>query len=155
MNPDTCFVITGLLEEEYITPLLKTYESIPHKIYSSWVSTEKRFLDILKKAGFTIVLSDEPDIKVCVNFINKCTFAGCKKAKELGYKYAVRSRTDIWSWDMIKFVNCARKKYAEKLTVLAGETSIDGKNNHYLHDSIMLGPIDEMISFRTTFTTRR
>lgn len=147
MNPDTCFVITGLLEEEYITPLLKTYKGITEKILSTWRDTPSSYIQQFIDADFKIVLNDKPNVESSLNLQVQCILNGCNLARNMGYKYVIRTRTDIWSWNILLFAQCTRTKYIEKLTCLSGETSIDGKNNHYFHDTIISGNIDDIIRF--------
>ena len=90
MSSDTCFVITGLIEEEYIPSLIKSYEKISHKIISTWINQDENLIQILRTNGFIIVQDNCPIINKQTNYQSKAIHNGCLIAQELGYKYVIR-----------------------------------------------------------------
>ena len=68
MSENTCFVITGLIDEEYTPFLIESYKDINHKIVSTWYDQDKIQLDILESNGFILVLNTYPTYKNSTNF---------------------------------------------------------------------------------------
>lgn len=73
----------------------------------------------------------------------KTTMEGLKLAKELGYKYALKLRSDMVITNPVEFFKCLD---FNKLNFLAWNTFESyPKNPGYFLDFLMFGPIDEMI----------
>ena len=68
------------------------------------------------------------------------------KARELGFKYAVRSRFDIFPNNQLKFINITRYLYIEKITVLGGIIGLP-PNDDCILDLIVIGPMNDMLVF--------
>lgn len=172
---DIVVLITGTIYEKLIDDLIKTYSNIEHKIISTWYDPtlkipDKRYayggckpeyiniaLKNLESAGFIIVYNNLTELyKMDKNpkptYISSMAqtiqiYNGLVKAKELGYKYVIRSRTDITCDDNItfnKFIDKTKYLYSEKLCVLCGIGV--GKFIYFL-DIIIAGDIHEMLLF--------
>lgn len=112
----TCVIITGLIKYEYISLLIDTYKNIKDKIISTWIDQDKYLLDILSDNGFILVLNNYPINKNSTNYQIKCILNGCLKAKDMGYEYIIRMRTDINCNNFIKFREIIYDLYKYKIT---------------------------------------
>lgn len=136
---DTCVVITGLLRDNFIQPLIEMYKEVPHKIISTW--KDQPHIDDLRNERFVIQLNDYPSYRNCTNYQTVNIREGCLRAKRLGYSYVIRMRTDLICNDMLKFMNCIDHLYKERITVLGYiQTSL-----FYIIDFFIAGPINEML----------
>ena len=61
-------------------------------------------------------------------------------ANELGFKYAIRMRTDITCNNFNLFCEIIEHMYKDKITVLCGI-------HEYFYDAVVAGPIEEMLIF--------
>ena len=89
-----CVVITGIINTN-INEILKTYKDFNNKIISTWNNQSEEFIKILEENNFIIVLSDFLNSYNSTNYQMKSSHVGCLKAKELGFNYVIRMRTDI------------------------------------------------------------
>ena len=136
---DTCVVITGLLRDEFIQPLIEMYKEVPHKLISTW--KDQPHIDELKKYGFIIRLNDYPSYRNCTNYQTVNIREGCLLAKSLGFSYVIRMRTDLICNDVVKFMGCIKHLYKEKITVLGFiQTSL-----FYIIDFFVAGPTNEIL----------
>lgn len=143
---DTVTIITGKLIEICIDHLISSYINVKHKIISTWKDEDSSLLELLSSNGFTIVLNEYPEYKNTYNYQILCIRAGLLKAQEMGFKYAVRSRTDIFPNNQLKFIDITRHLYNEKITVIAGIKG-DYPNDDCILDLIISGHINEMLNF--------
>jgi len=173
---DIVILITGTIYEKLIDDLIKTYSNLEHKIISTWYDPKFETLHtayayggckpenynvVLKKledAGFILVFNNLVEAtKMYENYNNKYykstiaqtmqIYNGLVKAKELGYKYVIRCRTDISCEDdtmFNKFINETKYLFTEKLSVICGMSI--GKYP-YILDVIITGDINEMLLF--------
>jgi hypothetical protein len=149
---ELCIVITGLLEENYIEPLINTYKNInTTKIISTWNDQNEVFINKLKDNGFTILLNDYPQFRTSTNLQIKNAYMGCLKANELNYKYVMRTRTDLISENLENVFDKIKHLYQDKLCVLARieEIKIQYKKKFFV-DHIVFGPINNMLKFYGT-----
>ena len=98
---DTCVVITGLLEDNFIQPLIEMYKEVPHKIISTW--KDQPHIDDLRNERFVIQLNDYPSYRNSTNYQTVNIREGCLLAKNMGFNYIVRMRTDLIVNDMNRF----------------------------------------------------
>ena len=146
MSTSTCFVITGLIEEEFIPFLIKSYENIHHKIISTWVNQDESLIEMLKMNGFIIVQDKYPVNNKQTNYQSKAIHNGCLKAKELGYKYVIRLRTDMIVFKTETFVELLETEFfpKEKLVSFCGIETCDGI---YFYDLMVAGKTEQMLEF--------
>lgn len=150
---DFCFVITGLLKSEYISDLIKSYIGVKNKIISTWKDQDNKFINLLEENGFLIVLNDHP---VYDNhtfqqrqtiYQNTTIKSGCIKALELGFKYAIRMRTDVICNNIKLFRDMLGGFDKDKITVFS---AIDYGNSHFYFLDVMLsGKIDHILKMVT------
>uniref|UniRef100_A0A6C0JPN3 Uncharacterized protein n=1 Tax=viral metagenome TaxID=1070528 RepID=A0A6C0JPN3_9ZZZZ len=90
---DVCLIITGLIQPDYINDLIHMYKNINTKIVSTWFDQDKHLLTSLKENGFIILLNKYPS----ESYMYQSTQIknALLKAKELGFKYTLRTRTDL------------------------------------------------------------
>lgn len=143
---DTCFVIFGLLQNNYVDQLIHCYSDINDKIISTWKDQDPKLLKILEENGFVIVLNDYPEIKLSTNFQIIHNRNGSKKAMELGYKYTLNMRTDLIPSNAITIKKVLRSLIETKLSALAWF----GHNGGYILNHFICGPCEEVIKFYGT-----
>jgi hypothetical protein len=142
---DTCVVISGLLTDEYVNNLLITYSSVNNKIITTWENQPQNLIEKLRDNGFIIVLN-KPLVIAEYNQHSSALVqttaikSGVIKASELGFKYAIRMRSDITCNDFILFCKVIENKYKEKITALCGILN-------YFYDAVIAGPIEDMLKF--------
>tara|TARA_Y100000816_G_scaffold288638_1_gene273572 strand:+ start:6204 stop:6917 length:714 start_codon:yes stop_codon:yes gene_type:complete len=148
----TMILITGQLSDLFTNRLIETYKNVSHKMISTWDNTNKEFIERLEKNGFIVLLNSDQPLKKCMvthkhNSQIFCIKTGLEKAKELGYKHVLRSRTDIFSEHVERFIDINRDLYLDKIMVVCGiETKSPGV---YFLDVIVAGPIEKMSSMFT------
>lgn len=98
-------------------------------------------IDTLRDNGFIIQLNDYPSYRNCTNYQTVCIREGCLLAKKLGFKHVIRMRTDLICNDTIKFMECIKHLYTEKITVLG----FINLTSFYIIDFFIAGETDEMI----------
>jgi hypothetical protein len=140
---DTCVVISGLLTDEYVNNLLITYSSVNNKIITTWEDQDQTLIKKLRDNGFIIVLNKPLVIPVYNQHASALVQttaikSGIIKAQELGFKYAIRMRSDVTCNDFILFCKVIESKYKEKVTALCGILN-------YFYDAVIAGPIKDMV----------
>jgi hypothetical protein len=55
MSSNTCLVITGLIQEDYIPFLIQSYGNMKNKIVSTWLNQDESLIEMLRLNGFIIV----------------------------------------------------------------------------------------------------
>jgi hypothetical protein len=141
-----CFLVTGKLTPEYVAYAQYSYQSIPHKVLSTWQSTDSILLHSMQSFGFTIVVNEEPVIKNSANFQSVCIVNGLHKIKEMGYKHCIRCRTDFIFERLPLLLDIVAPRIQTKLLCLSGMSSEVPKYWYYL-DVIIAGNCDTMIQF--------
>ena len=142
-------LITGQLNELFARRLIETYKNVYHKMISTWNNTNKEIIETLEKKGFIVLLnSDQPLKKYRITLKDNlqilCIKTGVEKAKELGYKHVLISRTDIFSNDVERFIKVNQNLYLEKIMVICGiKTKSVGV---FFLDIIVAGPIEKILS---------
>ena len=146
---NTMILITGQLNELFARRLIETYKNVYHKMISTWNNTNKEIIETLEKKGFIVLLnSDQPLKKYRITLKDNlqilCIKTGVEKAKELGYKHVLISRTDIFSNDVERFIKVNQNLYLEKIMVICGiKTKSVGV---FFLDIIVAGPIEKILS---------
>ncbi len=104
-NSDICIVVQGPIT--YIDDVIKTYSALTSNVIISTNEKSEDMLNRLKSNGFNVLSNDLAIIPGRANFNNqvKNTFEGVKKANELGFKYVLKIRADIFMDDICKFIN--------------------------------------------------
>lgn len=100
-----------------------------------------------------IVLSSPPQEKgvLNINYQVKSTYAGILKAKELGYKYVLKTRTDfrLYADDCLSYLHTLSEMFPSKgsahkrITILQPFLDIA----YYIPDYILFGDTDDMLNF--------
>jgi hypothetical protein len=138
---DTALIITGMINEyRVVVRLIQTYEHVKNKIISTWKYTHPSFIEALRDEGFICILNDPPPYIHTVNMQQVAIASGLLMAKEMGFKYCIRSRTDIYPNNYELFCEKTRALYTDKITVF---TYFMG----HICDFVVMGPTDEMLVF--------
>jgi hypothetical protein len=143
MEEDTCFVITGLLQDNYVDYLISLFSNIKEKIVSTWKDQDINLINRLINNGFILVLNDYPEIKISSNFQIVNNYNGAKRAKELGYKYTLNIRTDLIPNDTNKFRTVLRNLIDKKLSSLG----FFGHDGGYILHHFICGPVDKILEY--------
>jgi len=146
MTEDTCFVIFGLLQDNYVDYLIESYKNINDKIVSTWKDQDKNLIEKLENNGFKILLNDLPKVKNSTNFQIIHNRNGSKKALELGYKYSLNLRTDLVPNNPTRFREVLKPLIQEKLSSLAWF----GHHSGYILNHFICGPCEEVMNFYGT-----
>jgi len=146
MTEDTCFVIFGLLQDNYVDYLIESYKNINDKIVSTWKDQDKNLIEKLENNGFKIVLNDLPKVKNSTNFQIIHNRNGSKKALEFGYKYSLNLRTDLVPNNPTRFREVLKLLIQEKLSSLAWF----GHHRGYILNHFICGPCEEVMNFYGT-----
>lgn len=146
MENDTCYVITGLIHKEYLKLLIESYKDIKHKIVSTWYDQDEKSLNKLRENNFLVVQDNYPKNNKQTNYQSKAIYNGCLKAKELGFKYVIRMRTDIICNKSVEFVNLLKTQYFPK-NKMVSFCGIETQDGVYFYDVMIAGKIDEVTDF--------
>lgn len=144
---DTIILITGQLNANFTDRLIESYKNISNKLISTWKDTPSELIEKLKNDNFIILLNDEEYLKNDQHKHNRQLLPirnGILEAEKLGFKYVMRSRTDIFSNDIDKYLMKTRSMYKDKLTFIAGIKNV--KWGIYFLDIIVSGEISKMLS---------
>lgn len=139
LDTEIAIVVQGPLS--YIDELINYY--LPFKenvIISTNLINDQEDLNRLLNLGFKVVNVDLCLISGRANFNNqvKTTYNGLIVAKEMGFKYALKIRSDIFINDLIKFTNLIKKEFF----YFSAFHDYDGG---YLCEHMLFGEIDKMI----------
>tara|TARA_B100001769_G_scaffold140739_1_gene110198 strand:+ start:489 stop:1175 length:687 start_codon:yes stop_codon:yes gene_type:complete len=144
---DTIILITGQLNANFTDRLIESYKNVSNKLISTWKDTPSELIEKLKKDNFIILLNDEESLKNDQHKHNRQLLPirnGILEAEKLGFKYVMRTRTDIFSNDFDKYLMKTRSMYQNKLTAIAGINNV--KAGVYFLDIIICGEISKMLS---------
>jgi hypothetical protein len=105
VNNDVCMVVQGPIT--YANKIVQTYNDFKKNVIISTTEKSEKLLNPLIDNGFIVIINDLAEISGKLNFNNqvKNTFEGIKKSKELGFKYVLKIRSDIFIDDIPKFLN--------------------------------------------------
>lgn len=137
----TAFLFTGIICKPFFHVFIASTEDIENKFASIWDNEDPAYIEALKEHNFTVILNDTKDQLIYVpQFVPIVN--GINTIKQMGYKYILKSRVDISSFDYMKYVDEVSTLDNNKITVIAGiETESDGI---YFLDIIVFGRTDEM-----------
>jgi hypothetical protein len=144
MDSNIAILVTGKIEKRIIESVIESYSNIDNKILSTWDTEDMECIKQFEENGFQIVLTKPPVMTTTT--VNGTMMqlipiaSGVKYAKERGYEYLMRSRTDIVSSDFLKYLDKTKHLYKDKLTALAFNTK-------YIFEVFICGKIDEMVKF--------
>lgn len=138
VNNDVCMVVQGPIT--YINKIVQTYNDFKENVIISTNEKSEELIKTLIDNGFIVIINDLTKISGKSNFNNqvKNTFEGIKKAKELGFKYVLKIRSDVFIDDIPKFLN-----------LLDGGniyfTAYHNYDGGYLCDHMLFGSTDFML----------
>lgn len=100
-NKEICVVVQGPID--YIDDIIKTYEQFKNNVI---ISTNDSSVDELKSKGFTVLVNPlvPAGRKNFNNQVNN-TLQGILKAKELGFKYVLKIRADLFTDRLEDLIN--------------------------------------------------
>ena len=157
---DSCIVIQGPIIKDFTIESIKLYMRLFNTtiIVSTWSTTDNNLLREIEDIGAVLVLCTEPEVpgRLNINYQIVNTLAGIRKAKELGFKYACKIRSDqrIYHPNMI---NC----FEGLLDAFPVDKSIRNQNSRiivttmsngtmfypfYISDFLFFGRVEELIN---------
>jgi hypothetical protein len=134
---DFCVVVTG--ESKFVDEIKKSFKDSNIKIlFSTWVGSEDKYSD-----KDIVVFDNLPSY--CgngnINLQKISTLNGLLKAKELGYRRALKIRSDIIPTNSKSFLNLLNN---EKINLLCWHQHFVGLNGYFV-DYLMSGIIIDLI----------
>ena len=158
-NRETALILQGppVYSDNFTYNTIRHYKMIfpEAKIILSTWKTEvgKEEFKPFQEIGIEIVLSDTPQSPgvLNLNYQVLSTYNGLKRAKELGYKYAIKTRTDfrIYAEESLSFLRRMMHLFptndnrVEKLAILPPILDVP----YYIPDFIMFGRTEDMMLF--------
>jgi len=125
MDPNTVILVTGLVTPVYINDIIESHKNIDNKIISIWENTLPRHIEMLQANNFNVYLNKMEEEKTSNNLQLVPIVNGLLYAQKLGYKYVLRTRTDVFSTDYKKYLEKTEHLYKEKITAFCGiETDV-------------------------------
>jgi hypothetical protein len=143
----TCYLITGLLTLEFTAQLIYSFEMIPNKVVSTWSDEKPEFIQFLISKGFDVILNEKPKIQTSANLQAVAAVSGLRRIKERGFKYCIRTRTDMLFRNINHLNNILIPQFQEnKLLCLCG---LKSENPYLLYyfDVLIAGTCNKMIQF--------
>lgn len=139
-NQDVCLVLQGPLN--YYKDIISTYNNFKDNIVISTTDKNEEAINTLNANGFKIVVNDIAIIPGRANFNNQVltTYSGIEAAKNLGFKYVLKLRSDV----LIPKINSLINHLDFKKIYFPAYHLYDGG---YLCDYMMFGEIDIMYGF--------
>jgi hypothetical protein len=101
---DICIIIQGLTNENYLRQIKEAYKnSTIQLIFSTWKGEEKKY-----NKNDIVIFNDIPKEKGKQNVMLQqlSTYNGLLKAESLGFKYAIKIRSDAYFTNIEKFLKC-------------------------------------------------
>lgn len=153
LESDVCVVITGKLEAQFIEPLIETYrlEDPKNKLVSTWNDQPTEFVEYLRKNGFMVIQGEYPSHVTSANLQATSIHRGLVKAKDHGFKYAMRMRTDVAckgdTFQTLKRIVCSHTLalQSQKLTILCGIEY--NPQLRYYYDVLFASNLETMMKF--------
>lgn len=138
INNDICIVVQGPID--YVDNIIDTYEKFKNNLIISTNKISNHNLQYLSEKGFKLINNELTVNPGRANFNNqvKNTYEGVKKANELGFKYVLKIRSDIFIDDLVEFINSLNKD----TVYFPAYHNYDGG---YLCDYMLFGSIDFML----------
>ena len=135
---DICIVVQGPID--YVDNIIDTYKKFKNNVIISTSKISNHNLQYLSEKGFKLINNELTVNPGRANFNNqvKNTYEGVKKANELGFKYVLKIRSDIFIDDLVEFINSLNKD----TVYFPAYHNYDGG---YLCDYMLFGPIDFML----------
>lgn len=157
---ETVIIVSGKITNYFIenssTVFFNSFKDIKNKILTTW-DYEKDKAQMFKDNGFDIVYSSEsemPEVNPYYQFLP--VEKALKYAKEKGFKYALRTRTDIITLNYKKYLYHTRDIHKKKMSALFGLGILNQNTGPYFLDVIVGGPIDNLLKlFKMTNKTVR
>lgn len=137
--------------------LYKKFFSGTDIIVSTWDTEDSDYIKKIKDENIEVTLNAEPEIPgpSHINFQLKSTFAGVKRAEELGAEYVLKTRTDqrIYGINVLDFFYNLLKTFPPKMEYKQKERIIGVSLNTFkyrlydLSDMVIFGFLDDMKLF--------
>lgn len=136
------FLLTGLINEYYVSQIINTYKYINNKIISTWKDSDPKLLELLIQNNFILVLNDKPEYECSANYILTHVKNGCIKAQSLNCDYIIQIRTDLIPNDIELFYNyCTQQINHNKFCALGWYSHDCG----YILNHFLFGNIEKML----------
>jgi hypothetical protein len=137
MNKDFVIIVQG--GSEYVPQLKEKLEGF-NVIFSTWVGDEKKYLDT-----DVVIYNEKPTYTgpANLNLQKITTINGLKKAKEMGFKRALKLRSDLIPTNMSELFKSLDNEYLNFLCWHCHEVYPNCPG--YLIDYLMSGDIDYLI----------
>ncbi len=143
-----CYLITGKLTLELAARLQVSFQKIPNKVLSVWITEDLHLLDYLHQNGFHIVTNFPPQVKSSGNMQSVCITNGLHKIIGMGFDKCIRVRTDMFFENIEHTTNVIVGQIQQKLVCLSGMSSENPKLWYYL-DLLIAGRCQTMLKFFT------
>ena len=136
----TAIILQGPVE--YAQEIVNCYSHIKHKVIVSTNLIDKDQKEILEDNGFFVKKAPTPTNEGRYNFNNQVatTYNGMVAAKEMGFEYALKLRSDIMIDSVVGFIDKLDRSsvYFPAIHNYAGNT--------YFCDWILFGTVDFMLN---------
>ena len=150
-----------ILEENLTLETLKFYKNIfPENqlILSTWKNEEIKSIEKLKNLDIEVILNEKPSFAgiANINYQIVSTSSGIKKAKEMGYNYVLKTRTDQrihastaidFCYSAIKSFPLEAKKTLQKERIIAFNLNTFMYRPFSVSDMINFGNIEDMVKY--------
>ena len=160
-DKEYAIVLQGPVLNEFTAETVKIYRKIFPKaaiIASTWKSTDEKLSDELKTLADEVILSDPPEVPGVgnVNYQVKSSYAGIRRAHELGIPYAVKTRVDqrIYNPIMFEYMKSLLEAYPldskysqwqkERIIALQGGGIAE---HYYISDYFYFGTTQDLLNF--------
>lgn len=139
---DLCFIVQG--PSNHVNIIKEKLEQSSIKIFFSTWNNDKEKYDNLEN----VILSDYPNNNGVgnINLQMTTTLNGLIEAKRLGYKRAIKFRSDMFPTNPLEFVKLFDNNF---LNFFSWHYSKQGSLSGYMVDYIMSGNIDDLIKIWT------
>jgi hypothetical protein len=147
-------------EDNFTLETIRFYKKIfkgSNIILSTWEGEDKEYIGLIKDEKIEVLLNKEPGVSGTknVNYQIVSSYAGIKKAKELGAHYVLKTRTDQRIYEitcreflsnLIEFLP-AVKGYRQNKRIISISNSMFKYRLSGPSDMLLFGDIDDMFLF--------
>lgn len=149
---DVAVVIQGPLisKDDFTINTIKMYKQYYNNIkiiISTWIDSDKDLVERIKKMDISIILNEYPQYHGFgnINYQITTSFAGTEKAKELGVKYVLKTRTDQRFYNPCALSLLKGVYQNGRIIMLGGIANSFYSRPFYISDFMAYGSIEELL----------
>jgi hypothetical protein len=143
---NSSYIIYGVLSNEIVTGLVKSYSNISDKIVSTYKAYDSHLYSTLYENGFKVVLNDLEIYTDPTNAEITQNRSGIEKAIELGYTHTIHMNSELEVNDAVLLKNTLTPLIENKMSSIAWFVD----TTKYILNYVLSGPVADLSKFYGT-----